>query len=283
MLFSAALPALVAVMRLLYCTDRLPKDKQHLNRLIKRCIIATVVSCILIGQLASWPVLPMLDLCMSDSYTPSVNVWAEAYIAYGIFMGICLMVLTVSYVLLALNVRNRQIESSSVRKDIVTLKTLCIMAVVFLLSFMTPHGVFLVATKAKCQYSQRIAYGFFRSFMFIQSALNPIILYCTNASYRDHVQINVRELLAKLIPNRKIVPNGDDIDLDAQSMSNMVCETTEQRNFVYAKIHSSTLSDSKQQSPSILDSRRSALGKPQLTSHNVAWDSNSSLVDVHIS
>ena len=170
-------------MRLLYCIDILPRDRTRLRRIMTTSIVMAAIFSLVFGLLPTWPTAMAMQVCRMQELTNGVGLLPAFQFCFVI---VCFIAIFISYIVLAVNVHYYQIESSFGKKDILTLKTLVIVSLVFILSFLFPY-LGLVLPKPTNPKAVRILFTFYRSFLFTQSFLNPIIFYINNQTYREYV------------------------------------------------------------------------------------------------
>ena len=173
-------------MRLLYCIDLLPKIPERLRRIIFYTIIAAIVTSVTIGQFAAWPGTNSMNVCMMTTSPKRNDVRLLHLIQFGTTV-LCFILIVVSYSILAMNVGYQQIQSTVGKNEMLTLRTLFIIGLVYILSYLTPYIVLFIPRPDNAIGAQ-IVIHFFTSFLYIQSALNPVILFVTNTSYRKYIK-----------------------------------------------------------------------------------------------
>ena len=139
------------------------------------------------GQLFAWPDSNTMVVCTT---TGSIPKWQNSSWPHIVFLSItiiCFVLIVISYVVLTVSIHYQYIQSTIGKSEMLTLRTLFLIAMVYVLSNITPYFAYL-APKPETAMGFKLGMHFFRSFLYVQSALNPVIYYNTNTAYKAYIR-----------------------------------------------------------------------------------------------
>ena len=122
--------------------------------------------------------------------TKNIPNWSGSSWPHMLFVCValfCFVLIVVSYIVLTVNIHYQYIQSTMGKNEMLTLRTLFLIVTVYIVSYMSPYIAYF-APKPQTAFGFQLGMHFFRSFLYVQSALNPVIYYNTNTAYKTFIR-----------------------------------------------------------------------------------------------